>query len=1185
MTLAADEPAGLRDLDLRLGYDTADEALHDFYVPVLSRAVRYDRSVGFFRASALSVAARGMARFIAGGGTARFLIGAEILEAERDALIGATEIPLELAERLASGLVVDEDEIARRRLEVLAWLVQEERLEIRVAVAVDEHGAPVASGAAVPYFHEKIGILRDHRGDGVAFQGSVNESATGWAANFESFSVYRSWDASAAYFDQWATKFEVRWSGDVEGFKVFPLPDAVHRRLVELAPAVEPDFRDPAEAPPPAAAAALAQFLLAAPRLAGGQQLGEATSGVIPFPHQRKVVERLAGEYPRSWLVADEVGLGKTISAGLALRRLLLRGDAARVLVLAPANVCRQWQDELFEKMGLWVPRLDGHQYHGAHPDDVSAVPAGANPYVEPPVLLVSSHLARRVTHQDWILDAPAYDLMIVDEAHHARRRGADLDEYRPSRLLQLLDRVRFVQHARALWLLTATPLQVAPIELWDLLGHVGLASTFARYSAFTRFYEELAKPDADVNWRVLHDLVTDSMPTIGDKADEAFAVQLRARVGLVDTDRILRFGRRAEDPEAIVEALTTAGREELRAWIRWRGPVGQCVTRHTRATLRRYRDEGLLTEPIADRDVRAVPVPFVEDERQLYDGLDDLLDRLMRAHGTRRGVGFVLTVYRRRLTSSWEAIRRTLRRRLNRDGLQLDLDWLDETDDDELDPDAVDDAAVLPLSPRDVTEIESYLDALDRVPDSKFDRLKRDLDQARGRGQPVIVFTQFTDTLDDLRDKLFPAYRSHLATYSGEGGRLWLEDEGWVGVSKQDLVHALESGRVSVILATDAASEGLNLQVASYLINYDLPWNPMRVEQRIGRIDRIGQRAPVVTVRNYVVPGTVEEAVYAALAARIDIFAGVVGRLQPILGATEEAFRAIFRAPKSERAEVEQAAIADLLTRAKELEASGIDLSDEDPMPLPDDDPPATLTALADCLDRLDVELDRPGRPVTFDADRASRDPERWTALGTYGHPELQHALERIAGGNADGPLAVVEVGRRAVAYRADRTPPERVRHLSDLGDLGPALALGDAERLAQADARDAAEEDRRQLEQLAGAQHSQWVQQVRLRFKGIVRQAINAEQVMRRNAGDEIPDANLVWLELTNDTRTAWARADDFRQHLDMTIAELLPLPPGVDDRADGQLAAVRAQTAKELRALIEEWKRVVYPDYAAS
>ena len=124
------EEGGLRDLDLQLGYDTADEALREFYVPALSRAVLYDRSVGYFRASSLSVAARGLSRFIAGGGCARFLIGADVGEEDREALTGAAEIPAAFAAKLADGLVPS-DEIAERRLQVLAWLVKAGRLDIQ----------------------------------------------------------------------------------------------------------------------------------------------------------------------------------------------------------------------------------------------------------------------------------------------------------------------------------------------------------------------------------------------------------------------------------------------------------------------------------------------------------------------------------------------------------------------------------------------------------------------------------------------------------------------------------------------------------------------------------------------------------------------------------------------------------------------------------------------------------------------------------------------------------------------------------------------------------------------------------------------------------------------------------------------------------------------------------------------
>lgn len=1192
MTLAMDESAdedevpGLRDLDLRLGYDSADEALRDFYIPALSRARYYDRSVGYFRASSLSVAARGLSRFIAGGGEARFLIGAEVGEDDREALTGAAEIPPSFAAKLAEGLV-PADEIADRRLQVLAWLVKEHRLEVRVAIAVDEHNVPVPPGLAVPYFHEKIGILRDFQQDAVAFQGSVNESATAWAHNFESFSVFRSWDGTAGYYDLWARKFEQRWEGEVPGFKVYPLPDAVRDELIRYAPAEVPPDRDPEEPEERADRATLSRFLLAAPYLVSGQQLAEATSGVTLFPHQRKVAERLADEYPRSWLVADEVGLGKTISAGIALRRLLLSGRASRILVMAPANVCLQWQDELFEKFGLWIPRLDRNKIHGAHPSDVRPVASSTNAYDEHDVLLVSSHLARLPAHQEKILTARPYDLLVVDEAHHARRRAADLDEYRPSRLLQLLDRVTDTDHAKAVWLLTATPMQIHPIELVDLLRHVGLTGALEQFSAFERFYSELTKDDSETNWSYLARVFADSPLPPFNAADRALLDQIRVRVGPVQRDRIQRFGSTGRDGAQLADELGPDGRRELRAWLRHRSPVGELVTRHSRQTLKRYRERGLLSEPIADRDVQAVSVRFSPDEEKLYADLDGLLDRLLTAHGTRQGAGFVLTVYRRRLTSSWEAIRRTFERRLAREGMALELDLLDEAEEDleTDDGDTIDDTEAVPLAADDLAEIERYISRLTKVADSKFDALEEHLNEARGSNRAIIVFTQFTDTLDYLRDRLHPAYRSHLATYSGSGGQQWLEGEGWVSISKQDLVERLRSGIVSVVLATDAASEGLNLQTASYLISYDLPWNPMRVEQRIGRIDRIGQQQPVVIVRNYVIPGTVEESVYQALADRIDLFSGLVGQLQPILGATEAAFRRIFQTPRSERAHAQEQAIEALIARVDDLEQSGIELTDEDPLPEPGHpDPPVTLDELRACLvEDLDITLDTPGRPVTFDPTRVSRDPEHWTALATYGHPGLVSALAEIAdSASSRSPLVLRDLGHLAIAFRSDRTPPARVRRVSELFDLGEPVAAGEAEKMASSELESAASEVARREQELAGARRERWERQVQRRFRQLVFRAVNAEAVIRLRRDGEAPDPQLVWLELTTPGANGWENADAFRQHLDLEIEDLVPRGgAGADERGERELSRVRVEAGRELVDLVMEWMAVTQLD----
>jgi superfamily II DNA or RNA helicase len=1188
---ASDDLPGLRDLDLRLGYDTADEALLEFYVPALSRAKHYDRSVGYFRASALSVAAKGLSRFIAGGGTARFLIGAEVGEADRAALVGAQEIPPAFAAKLAEGLV-PADEIAARRLEVLAWMVKERRLEIKVAIAVDEAGEPVLAGVDVPYFHEKIGVLRDHREDGVVFHGSINESATAWLHNFESFSVFRSWDGTAGHYDLWVGKFQQRWDGKVPGFRVYPLPEAVEDELIRYAPSEPPPDRDVEEPEERADRATLSRFLLAAPHLVGSQALAEATSGVSLFPHQRKVAERLAGEYPRSWLLADEVGLGKTIGAGMALRRLLLSGRIRRALVMAPANVCVQWADEMFEKFGLWLPRLDGNKIHGAHPTDVTPVSAGTNPYDEHPVLLVSSHLARLPRHQNLILAAEPYDLIVVDEAHHARRRAADLDEYRPSRLLQLLDRITDADHAKALWLLTATPMQIHPIELVDLLRQVGLSGAMESFDTFDRYYAELAKDDdTTTHWAFLARTLAETPLPPWNSADRALLSHIETRLGPVQRSRIERFGTPGQNGVQLADELGPDGRRELRAWLRHRSPVGELVTRHSRMTLKRYRARGLLHEPVADRDVKAVTVPFTREETALYEELDGLLDRLMAAHGKRQGAGFVLNVYRRRLTSSWEAIRRTFERRMAKEAMTLEVDLLDEAEEDlETDEgEVIDDTEAVPLTASDLAEIDRYIDRLAKVADSKFDVLEQQINEARGSGRAVIVFTQFTDTLDYLRDRLHPSYRSHLATYSGSGGRQWLEDEGWVGISKQDLVERVRSGVVSVILATDAASEGLNLQSASYLISWDLPYNPMRVEQRIGRIDRIGQQQPTVIVRNFVIPGTVEESVYEALASRIDLFAGLVGQLQPILGATEEAFRQIFRTPRSERAQAQKQVIDGLLAKVDDLERSGIELSDEDPLPDPEhSEPPVTLEELRSCLvEDLDVALDSPGRPASYDPARVSRDPERWTALATYGHPDLEPALTKLAGTASDrSPLVLRDLGHLAVAFRADRTPPDRVRRIDELFDLGDAVAAGDAERLALAELEAAADELLRAEQELAGARRERWERGIRRRFRQLVVRAINAEAVIRMRRDGEPPEPQLVWMDLTQDTQHGWENADPFRQWLDLELTDVLPRGgPGADDRGDRELARVRADGGRELVELIQEWMAVAMPDAASS
>lgn len=1174
-----DRPLTLRELALRPAYDTGDDALHEFYVPALSCAVAYDRSVGYFRSSSLSVAAKGVSRFVRGGGRMRLLVGAEIAPEDRDALRGVAEIPAGLAERLASELVPD-DEIARRRLEVLAWLVKEGRLTVKVAVAVDEQGAPIVGGDSDPYFHLKVGVLRDAAGNAVAFQGSTNESRQGWARNFEAISVFTSWE-DGRHFDEWARRFDEYWAGQVEGFRVYDLPEAVRERLVRSAPPEPPPERDVEERDMPASRGAIARFLRVAPRLVGAQALAEATSAVTLQPHQRQVVARLADEYPRSWLVADEVGLGKTISAGMALRRLLLSGQVRRALILAPANVCRQWQDELFEKFGLWVPRVDGGKVYGAHPDDVRWLEPGENPFAAAPVVIASSHLARRREYQDRVLAAGPFDLLVVDEAHHARRKREEEGRYRPGRLLELLDRVTDEAAAAAIWLLTATPMQVDPVELRDLLRHTGLAGRLADEETFVEYYAQLRKAESGEtpDWGWLQRALAETPAPPAGAGERAVLERIERKLGPVGRARIEQFASPSENPEEVAVALGASGRRELVAWLRHRGPVGQFVTRHSRETLKRYRREGLLEEPMADRDVQPVLIELTREEQELYDDLDQLVDRLLEAHGRRRGAGLVLTVYRRRLTSSWQAIRRTLQRRLDREALLLDEGDLEEEAEeaglDTGDGRRIDDAEAVPLSDDDLAAIRRFCERIDALRvDSKMDVLESHIDEARARGESLVVFTQFTDTLEAIRDRLRPVYGPELATFTGDGGREW-RDERWAEISKRDLVEAIRARRVRVLVANDAASEGLNLQACSRLVNFDMPWNPMRVEQRIGRIDRLGQAEPVVTVRNYFIPNTVEQRVYEVLAGRIDDFVELLGNLQPILGATEEAFRSIFLAPRSERERVEREELERLVGKIDELRAGGVELEDEDPLPIPAyGEPPVSLRDLREyARDALGLELAQAERPVTWERERASRDPTTWAALATYGHPLLEEALklaEREISPATSGLVVVDDPTGVAAAVRADRTPPRPVATVAELDELGEGAAVGEAEALA----REAIQQEvaRRQAQRRAveAMREARRELVLRRRFVELVHEMIRSECARARLDGRERLPAISAWHDLRDDLSSGWQYAETFRLNLGLELRELLP---EVGD--GGRPTLTRADGYERLRELMHEWR----------
>lgn len=1001
---------GLRGRPWSPSYSSSDDPLNSFHIPALERSVAYARIAGFFTSESLSVAAKGIASLVSRGGRMRLLVGAQLNEQDVDAIRRGIELQDALAQRLR-GILTDPgalaDHLVRRRLETLAWLVANDRLEIRVCVEADpQTGAPIASKG---YFHAKSGILRDEYGDAIAYVGSINETATAWQTNYEKFSVFTSWE-DGKFFEPEVENFERLWTDAEAGWRTVDLPSAVRDEVLILTPPVQPPATDPELDEDGIAADRagwIARFVRDAPYLMDdGLHVGVETAAVAPFPHQRAVAYDILDRFSCNHLLADEVGLGKTIEAGLILRSLLLSGRIRRCLILVPRSLAKQWQEELRDRFLLDVPFYDGRQYvwFGQSHDRYESIPRGVSPWEHCPVVIASAQMVKREDRAQELLDAPAWDLVMVDEAHHARRREFATRRDRPNRLLGLLRKL--VDSTGALLLLTATPMQVDPVEVRDLLDLVGLPEVWRDADSFVDYFSSTRLPYEEVDWGVVQPMLRAHVDRWGwgdsekQLADELRPVGVAKVKGALTASSIHRM-----------RSLNAEERRSFRRLMRTCHPVVTTIHRHTRELLRQYHDQGLITQHIPAREPREVWLEMSDAERELYSEVETYISRYYNQYEEERpGLGFVMTIYRRRLTSGLYALGKSLeRRRLflmgqadsdNPQGLQDE-----DIEDEDLSSD-VSDRLDMTVAHREeeIREIERLIDMLDRMPsETKLERVLRAINAELTRTAQIIVFTQYTDTMDNLRDHLRPTYGSELGCYSGRGGERWdPESQAWAGMSKDRLQREFAEGNIRVLVCTDAAAEGLNLQNCGSLFNYDMPWNPMKVEQRIGRIDRIGQRRHEVRIRHFMYEGTVEADVYAALGDRIDWFETVVGDLQPILQAVQRTIQQAAMATGPEREELIRRGIESL----QSFDPEGGPLSDWEPTVSPPRvRSPLTLEDVSETVRELDpwkTSVEPGNRDGTFrlvDGDRdltfdRSIAEDEDVTLCTYNVPEFERLM-----------------------------------------------------------------------------------------------------------------------------------------------------------------------------------------------
>ena len=881
----------LRDIEWAPDYTSDDgDTVERFYAPALSESVEYVRGTGYFNAESLARNVRGIEGLLNNKGRMRLLVGCTLDEREVEAIRRGEDIRKQVERNLCEMPLNPLNSDTFDGLQLLSWMVATGRMEIKVAIRCGDDGEPVAN----EIYHKKIGIVKDRVGDKIAWSGSDNETPNGQAGNSETFSVYTSWGEPLRQ-SRTENQLEKDWVGRNTRLVIMDVPEAARRDLFRYAP---PDGQLPARLSRQGAAIqsgydTVWSFISQAHKAKNGDMVGLATAPVVPWPHQVQVFRRLQSARPARLLIADEVGLGKTIQAGLFLRQAWLEGRR-RILVMAPAGLTKQWQKELREKLNLDWPIYDGKSLTW---QDTHAKGGNMKQAVKPPdpwlnalsskdnregrrkpdnwtargPVIVSSHLARREGYLQPITNAE-WDVVVLDEAHYARPKNSSNPKKRsPNKMLNLMRNLK--GRTEDLILLTATPMQLHPVELYDLLALLGVPEKWS-WDNFERFYG------------MVRDLDASCLPFVREMFQAS-----ESRYGKIDQSKL---GTHSLRNKKAVRMLGEDGSRRpqagdydvMRRALLLCSPVARLVSRNTRKQLREYIRANNLGWKLGTRDVGDEFIPMSEGEHEIYDAVRKYISEAWKAHeGTNRAaVGFALTTYRRRLTSSLAALRATLENHLERLDGEARASTLHADEYDEEDADEIKEKEEKALKELDRKAVHDMLATMRSMPpDTKLGRLTDVITDLRDGGyKQVMLFTQFTDTMDFLRERL--KYRWRVMCYSGRHGEKPGPDGGWESLSREETKAKFLDGSVDVLICTDAAAEGLNFQFCGAMINYDMPWNPMKVEQRIGRIDRIGQEYDSIRIVNLYYEGTIEAKIYRALRERINLFEDMVGQLQPIL-------------------------------------------------------------------------------------------------------------------------------------------------------------------------------------------------------------------------------------------------------------------------------------------------------------
>ena len=539
-----------------------------------------------------------------------------------------------------------------------------------------------------------------------------------------------------------------------------------------------------------------------------GGQLSDARTEILP--HQIFTAHKVVSSPKRRFLLADEVGLGKTIEGGMIWQALAQRGQAKRTLIICPAGLTVQWQEEMQDKFGQFF-EIFQRDFHTINPRiwDLKAC------------AIASLDCLKRKEHKEKLLENRKWDLIIFDEAHRLSARDYGEAKTEKTQNYRLAEDLR--DHTDALLLLTATPHQ-------------------------------------------------------GDATHSRF----RHLLGLLDNE--IDFGG-LEDGQATLWGY--AGRESRSNGYR---PYKEYILRTPKLNVTDSQGKKIFR----GRDTHPLRFPMFKDEAEFYKEVSRYISagyrmvEHLKDRNKKLAIGFVLTVFQKLASSSTHAIKAALYGRKMRlqdkyrrlpdsvDRLEPLLEEADERFEGEMEEKA---AWRLKTEEEFVKDELKELERLIAMPvkqDRKLVELKQLIKQVfneseRGEQEKLLIFTEYRRTQDHLVEELEKTF--------GNGSVVVINGDMKLDQRKTSVQRFRDDDNVRFMVSTESGGEGINLQFCHVLVNYDLPWNPMRIEQRVGRIYRFGQPKRV-QIYNFRGKETVEDKIYGFLEQKIEVAAKALAKV-----------------------------------------------------------------------------------------------------------------------------------------------------------------------------------------------------------------------------------------------------------------------------------------------------------------